>query len=183
MRRRSALAPPPPQGTRQGGRRKNAGPGNGWMVFSLFLFGLLVATAAFPTFLVLAAGLTPAAVAGMLNTRHGRSAFVCVFLANLCGVIPAVIKLWSSGNSLSAALLLFSDPFVWLAMYASAAMGWLLVWMGPAVADVVLAVAADHRAHKLRNFQERLIGEWGHGVAQTVYDSLSEPEGHAPSRR
>lgn len=183
MKKRSALAPPPPQGTRQGGRKKNAGSGNGWMVFSLFLFGLLVATAAFPTFLVLAAGLTPAAVAGMLNTRHGRSAFVCVFIANLCGVVPAVTKLWFSGNSLSAALSLFGDPFVWLTMYASAAMGWMLVWMGPAVADVVLAVAADHRARKLRDFQERLIREWGHGVAKTVYDSLSEPEGHAPSRR
>lgn len=140
------------------------------MLFSLFLLAVLIAFGAFPTFLVLACGLTPAAVAALLDKRQSRNVATCVLVANLCGVVPPLAELWVRGNTLPAALGLLSDVYVWLMMYGAAATGWVLLWAAPMVMELVLAFADDQRVRRLRAYQRNLVAEWGESVTGKVED-------------
>lgn len=153
---------PYPRRTRQ---KVAANRGRGWLLVFLLFVGLLSALAAFPTFVILACGLTPAAVSGLINNRKGHSTFACVLATNLCGVAPAVVKLWSNGNTLDGAISLLTDPYVWLVMYGSAAIGWGLLWASAEIVEIALTLIDNDRIRKLQNYQRKLIAEWGPGVA------------------
>ncbi len=140
------------------------------MLLSLFLTAVLIAFVAFPTFIILACGLAPAAAAGIFDNRRGRSAFACVLAANLCGVVVPLIDLWMRGNTLPVAIGLLSDVYVWLMMYGAAAMGWVLLWAGPMVMEVVLVFTDDGRVRRMRAYQRNLIAEWGESVTGKVED-------------
>jgi hypothetical protein len=125
----------------------------------------LAATVAFPTFVILACGLPPAVVRGLIDNRGGRNMLACVLATNLCGVVPIVVRLWSNGNTLQTAMVLLSDPYVWLVMYGAAALGWGLLWVVPMLVEISLTLIDNEHIRKLRHYQRKLIAEWGSGVA------------------
>ena len=83
---------------------------------------------------------------------------------NLAGIVPVLAALWLGENTIFAAMTLVSDVYVWFGMYGGAAVGWILVWLFPVVADFALAVAATQRVGMLRRYQQRLVDEWGEAV-------------------
>lgn len=139
--------------------------GRVWMLISLSLMGALTATLAFPTFIILVCGLPPAIVRGLIDRRGGRNMFACVLITNLCGVAPVIVRLWSNGNTLQTAMMLLTDPYVWLVMYGAAAAGWGLLWIVPEFVEIALTLIDNERIRKLRHYQRKLIVEWGSGVA------------------
>lgn len=169
MKQRRSGAPYPTRSRKSAA----AGSGQGWMLISLLLMGALTATLAFPTFVILACGLPPAIVRGLIDSRGGRDMLACMFVTNLCGVVPVVVRLWSSGNTLEGALLLLSDPYVWLVMYAAALVGWGLLWIVPQLVEIVLTLLDNERIRKLRHYQRNLVAEWGSGVADTPETAAS----------
>jgi hypothetical protein len=152
-----------PRGERQG---------RGWMLFSLLLLGMFIATVAFPSFIILACGLPPTAVSGLIDSRRARDTLICVLVTNLCGIAPALVRLWAGGNTLAIAMSLLTDPYVWLAMYGAAAVGWCLLWIVPIGAEVALTLVDNERIRQFRRYQNKLVAEWGPGVAGVAEPSL-----------
>jgi len=126
---------------------------------------IVAAAAAFPTFLILAVGLMPAAVASLIDHSRERDLSGCILAANLSGLTPSLVKLWWGGNGLDQALALLSDVFVWLMAIGSAALGWVLVFLIPPLIEVLLIAVANQKLRRLRARQKHLIEEWGEEIA------------------
>ena len=148
-------APRPPTRVRRG---------NVWALLLMTFAGVIAAVLAMPSFIVLACGMPPALAAALIDDRPGRHASSCVFAASLTGVAPVLASLWSGGNTVAGAMRLMSDAYVWLGMYGAAAVGWMLIWLWPVIAEIVLAVVANQRIQSVRAFQARLVEEWSEMV-------------------
>ncbi|MBK8906386.1 MAG: hypothetical protein IPM60_00305 [Rhodospirillales bacterium] len=120
-----------------------------------------------PTAMVVAIGMLPTFFAAIVDRTAGKLAARCVGLLNACGVLPFVLQLWSNGHTVTAAELLLTNVFDLSAMFAAAAVGWLLFLAIPPVVSAVLRVQAEHRAAALRARQRELVEEWGEGVANS----------------
>ena len=57
-----------------------------------------------PSCLVLGAALAPSAVAYMIDRGRAKHLAITVGLTNLCGALPAVVALWSKGQTYTATL-------------------------------------------------------------------------------
>ena len=146
-------------------RPTRARRGNVWALLLMTLAGVVAAVLAMPSFIVLACGMPPALAAALIDDRPGGHASSCIFAASLTGVAPVLASLWAGGNTVVAAMQLMSDVYVWLGMYGAAAVGWMLIWLWPIIAEIVLAVVANQRIQSVRAFQERLVKEWSETVA------------------
>ncbi len=165
VRQRRTSEAPAERDSENSGTPRDESQGRGWMLFSLLLLGMFTATVAFPSFIILACGLPPTAVSGVIDSRRARDTLICVLVTNLCGIAPALVRLWSGGNTLAVAMSLLTDPYIWLAMYGAAAVGWCLLWIVPVGAEVALTLVDNERIRQLRRYQEKLVAEWGPGVA------------------
>ena len=125
---------------------------------------------AFPSFIILACGMPPALAAALIDNRPGRHASYCVMAANLAGIAPVLAALWFGGNTVSLALMLMSDVYVWLGIYGAAASGWVLIWILAYFMELSLALIANYGISKRRADQQGLVGEWGAGVTGEVVD-------------
>ena len=157
----------PPRGPAGGAEpaSTNDAPRANWALAAVLLVGVMTGAFALPSFIVLICGLLPAGVAAMIDGQRGRHATLCVLAANLAGLAPVLVALWSGGNDLVAAIGLLSDVYNWFTMYGAAAVGWGLVWLWPALIDLALGLAAARRMRQLRAHQERLAKEWGLEIA------------------
>lgn len=127
----------------------------GWTGLAVFM------VAAFPTFLILAGGMTPSIVSLMAERRKGKNATRCMATLNLTGVAPVLLKLWDQGHRVNVALDLLADPFNWLLMLGPAVVALGMLSFLPTVAGTVLQVKARQRLTALRSRQEKLAEEWG----------------------
>jgi hypothetical protein len=144
--------------------RPQARGGFDWSVV-LAVLGTVMAVAALPLCMVLAAGLVPTVVAAVVD-RHPRRFLVrSVGPANLAGTVLPTLTLFQTDFSISGALHVLMDPHNWLIMYGAAAIGWSLHWALPQAAYVVLDMMAKSADQRLRRRAEQLIGEWGAEVS------------------
>ena len=60
---------------------------------------------------------------------------------------------------------MMSDVFTLLAIYGSAAFGWLMFMAIPPVVATFLTVVSQRRVAQLRTLQREIIDEWGESVA------------------
>ena len=122
----SAL-PAAPDAPLQAPRRRLAAPGNIGGLLLIIIVVVITGALAFPSFIILACGMPPALAAALIDNRPGRYASYCVMAANLAGIAPVLAALWFGGNTVSLALMLISDVYVWLGMYGAAASGCVLI--------------------------------------------------------
>ena len=127
----------------------------GWTGLAAFM------VVAFPTFLILAGGMTPSIVSLMTERRKGKNATRCMATMNLTGVAPVLLKLWDQGHRVDVALDLLADPFNWLLMLGPAVVALGMLSFLPTVAGTVLQMKARQRLAALRTRQEKLVEEWG----------------------
>ena len=66
-----------------------------------------------------------------------------------------------NGNQTAQMLRMMTDPWTWFLIYASAAIGWLLVWGCPYLVELYLEVVNSSRIAKLESLQRKLVDEWG----------------------
>lgn len=154
----------PGRGSAPPRRPTRARRGNVWGLLLMTLGGVIAAVLAVPSFIVLACGMPPALAAALIDDRPGRHSSCCIFAASLTGVAPVLVSLWSGGNTVAVAMQRMSDVYVWLGMYAAAAVGWMLIWLWPVLAEIVLTVLANQKIQSVRAFQARLVEEWGETV-------------------
>ena len=145
-------------------RRRPLASGNTWGLLLIIFAVVMTGAVAFPTFIILACGMPPALAAALIDNRPGRYASYCVMAANLAGITPVLAALWFGGNTVSLALMLMSDVYVWLGIYGAAASGWVMIWILAYVMELSLALIANYGIGKRRADQQGLVGEWGAGV-------------------
>jgi hypothetical protein len=119
-----------------------------------------------PTMVVLAIGMLPTLVAYVTDRRREKYAAFCVGAANLCGVLPFMLALWTQDHSFDHAFRQVGDPLSWFAMYGSAAIGWAIYYVTPGIIALFLKVQIERRIEKLKQYQTELIEEWGPGIAK-----------------
>lgn len=130
----------------------------------LIIAALLAATA-LPLFLLMAAGLVPSGVAAIVDRHPRRFLARTVMATNLAGMAPAVMSLWHLGINLDGAEHVLSEPIMWLIMYGSAGLGWLIYIGTPFFARALVDHRADQMQHRLEKRADLLIEEWGEEVS------------------
>ena len=104
---------------------------------------------ALPAFLVSLVGLLPTVVSVVTDRTPGHRATWCVATTNIAGMLPIIAKSFKGDNDMAAAIELLVDPINWLVMYVGAGMGWVLLWIGPAIAEVFVTQKAASEARSL----------------------------------
>ena len=152
-----------PAKKRKGGKASTSGAPRGIALLALFGVVLFAATA-LPLFLVTAGGLIPTIVAAVVDRYRGKYLTRTVGAMNLAGLAPMVVRLWGTGDNLSAAIEILTRPVNWLIMYGAAAVGWGIFLAMPAVARVIVDLQAEQIQAQLRERADRLVEEWGEEV-------------------
>ena len=128
----------------------------------LFPFAALL----LPTTLVFATMMAPTWVAYVTDRSNERHLAITVGLLNFSGTLPAIIDLWSMGQSHNAAMMLIGDVFVWAVAYGAAMTGWILFAVMPSLVGSYFKMTTENRIKTLARQQKALIDEWGHAVAE-----------------
>src|SRR3546814_16068478 len=68
--------------------------------------------------------MAPTWVAYITDRSRDKHLAITVGMLNLAGTLPAIIDLWSRGQSHATAMLLIGDVFVWALAYGAAFAGW-----------------------------------------------------------
>lgn len=136
-----------------------------WTRLAIAVFLLPVVIVLFPTTVVLAPFMLPTVVAYIIDRQAGRPFTITVGLLNGAGTLPAVLALWADGHTLNAAQGALSNVLFWFFAYLCAAVGWTIYSMLPPLLRQYYDRVTSSRVEKLRQEQEKLIEEWGEGVA------------------
>ena len=118
-----------------------------WQVAVLILGGM------FPTFVLMITG---------RGTWHAQR-LMTVGLMNLAGIVPYALRLWGSPDTFQA---LSSNILTWLLMWGAASLGYMLLFVGPFMASVVVQHLNKERLKKLIKARQAAIDEWGADVAR-----------------
>ena len=136
-----------------------------WLLLTL---GGLLLIVAHPTAMVAAGGMLPTVVAFIIDNRRERYAARTVGFLNLSGVFIVCLGMWTGDHTWQAALELLYEPFNWLIMFGTAALGWVLYFMLPPMSGAYLKISNDLKLKTLLGDQEKLVKEWGQGVARNA---------------
>jgi len=118
-----------------------------------------------PSCILLGIGMAPTIVAYLVDRTREKYLSITVGLLNVCGVLPALVGLWSEGQSFSLALRLAGDPFTMVIAYGAAAVGWLIYLSLPLILGHYYTITTESRLQTLRNRQEGLVESWGEEIA------------------
>ncbi len=130
----------------------------------LFPFAALL----LPTTLVFATMMAPTWIAYITDRSREKHLALTVGMLNFAGTLPAIITLWSRGQSHPVAMDLISDVFVWAVAYGAASMGWVVFAFMPTVVGSYFRMTTQTRIAALVRRQKALIAEWGRAVADGV---------------
>lgn len=125
---------------------------------------LPVAAVLMPSIILLGTGMAPTIVAYIVDRTHEKFLTITVGLLNVCGTVPALVGLWSRGQSYSSALKIAADPFTMVIAYSAAAFGWAVYLMLPLVLTHYYSSATESRLRALRIRQEVLVEAWGEEI-------------------
>ncbi len=152
-----------PQSQKPAGGRGDAArrPGLLWWTVGLPVAGLLL-----PTLGVLAIAMLPTLGAYVAERSREKHLVMSVGLMNLCGSLPAVVKLWSLGQSFASIAPVIQDVFVWLIAYGAAGCGWLIYSITSPVVGAYYRVSSEARIRMLKKSQRSLVENWGPEVAE-----------------
>lgn len=129
------------------------------------LFGaVLVAIALLPTTIVLAAGMLPTLVAWIVDRDDEKYAPITVGVMNLCGVLPGLLELWTSGHRIGTATDLIMDPYVLLWAFGAASVGWAIHMGIPPIVGMWHGWRTKNRIAELEDRQRQLVEEWGREI-------------------
>lgn len=109
-------------------------------------------------------GMVPTMVAAFVDHSPRRMITQCVGTMNFAGVSTVMALAWTHGGSLGVAINLLVDPYSWLVMLVGAGVGWTLIWAGRVVAARVVAHLVDRQVGQLRDYQTKLVSDWGRKV-------------------
>ena len=130
-----------------------------------------------PSLTVLGIGMLPTLGALIAERQREKHLAVTVGLMNLCGCLPAVVDLWSRGQSFAAVGDVLQDVYHWLIAFTAAGCGWLIYLIMQPLTAAYYKVIADARVRLLKHAQRGLVETWGEEIADEPQDAES------PARR
>jgi len=133
----------------------------GFKTIPALIVGLLLAFFLQGSFILLLVGMLPTVVAYYADTGRHRMVFRIIMACNLSGTFPFLCELVLRHNSTSLLLEYLTDPTVWLMMYLSAAIGYILVKGMPYLIEFFYDLSNATRIARLQSLQNRLVEEWG----------------------
>ncbi|MGE3770168.1 MAG: hypothetical protein AB7G06_04375 [Bdellovibrionales bacterium] len=149
----------------------------GKMGMITFVVGLALACAFFgSTMLLVFAGMLPTIVAMITDRSAQKTAGIAISVMNFGGVLPFIISLWQRGASMSEAVKMLADPFVWLVMYAAAGIGWGIYTYVPKIVANYVALRAQTGIAIRQQLQQQLLNRWGERVSSDKPISKLESE-------
>ena len=147
--------------------------------FITFLLCLIPLALVFrPTAAIIIVGLIPSYVAFMVDRDPKKYTATAVAALNMVGILPVLIKLWTSGHSLSAVGELLSSPFNWAMMFSGAAVGWVLMSVIPALMVAIMMGQDKIKLSQIKARQKQMLEEWGPELNQSspAPKSLAAPK-------
>ena len=148
-----------------------------WVKYLVMILLFPFAAVLLPTTLVFSVMMAPTIVAYVTDRSREKYLAITVGLMNLAGTLPAIIALWSRGQSHAAAMDIIGDVFSWAVAYGAAGSGWLIFGLMPALVASYFKLTTDSRIMGIVRRQKALIADWGHGVADGTELSLPPEEG------
>lgn len=147
-----------------GGAPKPKGVLRRILTLSLVLFiGMLF----LPTVLFLFVAMLPTSVAFVAGLgKKKRYDWICIGGLNFAGASPFLLTLWTGRNTVEAAFDELASVFNLMAIYGSAALGWLLFIAMPPIMVVFMQMSAQHRIGVLKQTQAHLVQIWGAEVGK-----------------
>ena len=131
----------------------------------LLLIGLL-SLIFMPTMLVLVVFMLPTLAALAVDKTKERYLAMGIGALNFCGCLPAIVILWTEGQSLTTALSILGDVMLWLAPYGASAIGWLIYLSTQPIIASYYAATANQQLENLQSRRAELIEQWGDALAQ-----------------
>ena len=146
-------------------RRRGPKP---WMKVLALVILFPFAAVLLPTTLVFAVMMAPTVVAYFTDRSKEKRLGATVGMLNFAGTLPAIIELWSRGQSHPVAMDLIGDVFVWATAYGAAACGWVIFGFMPNLVGSYYRLTTENRIRALVKQQKALIAEWGYEVAEGI---------------
>jgi hypothetical protein len=125
---------------------------------------MVLVVVALPLCLVFVAGMAPTIAAAITDRNPRRYLLRTVGVLNLAGMVLPVAALVHAGLTVYGATVVLFDPYKWLWMYGSAALGWLVYLGMPSIARVMVEAKAVRMEHELQQRAKALVEEWGEEV-------------------
>lgn len=130
-----------------------------WFFLFFVLFGVAGALSPAAALLLLC-GLLPGFVAILTDTDPRQTLGMAVIPMNLAGLIPFCLQLWHDRHPYAALFTMITTPWVWLVIYLSAALGWLLYYAIPPLVLIVMEWGMTQKQTALEAERNRLKQEW-----------------------
>ncbi len=140
---------------------------SGFKTLPMIIVGLVMAFFLQGSFILLLVGMLPTIIAYYADTSERRTTFRIVMACNLSGTLPFMTELVMRSNSTPLLLQYLTDPTVWLFMYLSAGIGYMLIKCMPHIAEFCYEVSNATRISRIQSLQNRLIEEWGPEIQRT----------------
>lgn len=114
------------------------------------------------TIIMVVIGMLPAIVAYIVDDTRSRAWSKVVTACNMAGMLPFVVDLYFvSGNSTVAMQQQMSSLFMWMVVYGSAGIAWVLIWGMPKVALFFYRIFHAYRIDEHKKALRKLRREWG----------------------
>lgn len=147
-----------------------------WMKVLALVILFPFAAVLLPTTLLFFVMMAPTWVAYVTDRSKDKSLAITVGMLNFAGTLPAIIDLWTRGQSHEAAMLLIGDVFVWAVAYGAAFGGWALFGAMPTVVGSFYRMTTESRIKGLVKQQKALIAQWGPAVAEGIAPALPDDD-------
>lgn len=117
-------------------------------------------------FIFLLIALLPSIAAYFVDEDSELTTFRTIFACNLAAVMPTITPVFIAGIKMKHydVSSIIADPNVWLFIYGGAAIGWVMIYVGSYVANIILEIQYKLRAAALEKAQIRLLEEWGDSI-------------------
>jgi len=139
-------------------RRRSSGEDGGFVVL---LIVLIIGLGAVNTAMagVVFIGIIPSLVMSVTD-RHAMSGMRvhAVTFINIAGVVPFAKRVYEQPSSWEAVLL---DPITMVVMWGAATIGYMLLYLGPMVASILLQSFNQDKLKSLAQQRQELIDLWG----------------------
>jgi|GEM_PF-2539345 len=136
------------------------------------IFGIMAILFIKSTFLFLLIAIIPSFAAYYGDLSETRRYYQSVIACNIGGVAPYVAELIANGNTWNGFESMATDMKTWLIIYMFAGLGYLLVWLCPIIAELIIEFSQQSKIMRLEAMQKRLVYEWGPEI-ETHNDGFS----------
>lgn len=111
-------------------------------------------------------GMMPALLSMLFDRGAGRFASKTVSAFNFVGIVPFLFEIAQAFDRSLAAQRLMLDIWVWLVVYGTASLGWVVIWLFPQITVIIFSARAESKIEKLKREREELVDEWGEEVKE-----------------